>query len=367
MHSALVASGAAGSIGLAIALTSSSAAAQPRPLPPATAADAAEASRLFQEGLECTRRGEHDKAATAFDASYRKRKNPNALFNLAASEDKSGRHVHSIAIYEEFVDASVRDNGDPEFRAKANAALVTLKTQVCVYRVVGPPEMVASINGVTMKRELGYAEPGVVSVTLVVGADTRKRESTCKAGDNKEAYFDDKVTVVPTDGKASTTTDAGKITGLHVPEPLKNTTTERSSGYLYAAVGTGVVGIGGLVLGGVFGAQSNSADATRAELARAQPGRCAIATSVACAPVQTAVDDASSKHTLSVVSFVIGGAMLGATAALTALYVGSSREVEAPPQAPGAIASHKPKPKSKLSPSVHVAPTTNGLVAFGQF
>jgi hypothetical protein len=341
---------------------------------PKTVAD--EASKLFQEANAFAAKNEFAKAAVAFNASYQKVPNPRALFNLAFVERKAGDKVSSAEHFAAYLTLPDSSKIDAASRGEANQYLTELGHELCTVTIVGPPGVTGKVGGRSVRGAVGFAPPGTVATEINVGPVTKKRDIQCAAGQALTADFDDKAhlaavgpAVLPPPGGTAVTPPVGPAIGnppngpapevVYVPEH-----DEKRPIFLYLAIGTGALGVAGMVGGVLAGGKSSEyADTLRLQ-SKTEPCTSINKTSQACQLATTTAANATSSHNTSVALWVAGGTLTAVAAAFTILYVAAPEHIEAqgtPPKANGR------SPRRVAAPTVRLAPTLDGAMLFGQF
>jgi hypothetical protein len=268
----------------------------------ASADDAAmaEAQKRFTEGLERADSGKFDEARLKFLQAYAVLKAPAVLFNLASSEQKTNHDVEAIEHYRAFLRSGVNDTRITDaMREKAKANIAELLKKVGQVEIDAP-------------------EGAKISVDSVVLDEAPKEPVAVAAGKHKiEATFGGKVKSVTVDAKVGEIAKAKLDFTAGGPDittpPRVDDGGERTTVGWAVPISLAVLGVGGVVVGGVFASASQSSKDESATLGT--PGVCASPTSTACAAYDAKRDDAESQATLSYVGYVAGGVLLAGAVA----------------------------------------------------
>jgi hypothetical protein len=346
-----------------------------QPQSAAASAAAAEAAKFYQEGFGFAQKGDFAKAKTAFAASYQRVQNPRVLFNLALAERKVNENVAAaehFAVYGSLPDA---DTIDAKGRADAARNLAELQHELCTVNLVGPPGMTSKVAGRAIRGVIAFAQPGSVALEMTSGIITKKREVACAAGQTYAAEFDEKMSpgtalpptgpaahTTPPTGPAVITTPGTPIVAPNAPPEYVPEHDEKRPIFLYLALGTGVLGVAGMVGGGIAGGKSS--DYLTTFQGQAKTESCRTLGTDACTKSSLAAANATSAHSTSVALWVAGGTLTAVAAAFTILYIAAPEHVDAqgtPPKANGR------SPRRVAAPTARLAPTLDGAMLFGQF
>lgn len=286
---------------------------------PSSEAALAEGRARFEEGIALAERGEHDAAAVKFREVWRLVRSPNALFNLARSEQLAGDRIEALLHFREFL--SLEDPKiTPRQRTLAAHNIAELTKKVAHIDVVAAPGTRVLVDGQPVDGDLAEpipVSPGEHVVSAVVEGKEISVRITCAAGTAARADLQRPRGIPPRAAHGSGASSAGG---------------ERST--LGWAVPIGL-GAAGLVAFGAGIALSHVANGSKdAYEALERPGLCADPSSAACSEYQAQHRAASSERTAAIVSYVGGGALAAASVAAFLLW---------------------PKERAS-SPSVHVAP-----------
>ncbi|HEX4475763.1 MAG TPA: hypothetical protein VH142_11840, partial [Polyangiaceae bacterium] len=261
----------------------------------ATAQDnRAESDRLFNEGIALYGKKDFDGARGKFADAYAKFPSPNALFNLARTEQLLGRCSLALPHYRAYV--ALPEN--PRITAQ-NRVEARQRTEECLktigrVQIHAPAAVNVSVDGRPMPWEPGdvlEVSPGAHVVTLQSGTDSKRRETQCDGGQVVTISWDDEKVIVSNGN-----------------QPPKTESYRPALGWILPGV-VGGVGLVGLGLGVGFGVVSSNA-ASDAK-ASASPGICANPSAPACQTYRGHASDANSAAIVSIVGYVGGGVLLG--------------------------------------------------------
>jgi hypothetical protein len=287
----------------------------------ATAQDnRAESDRLFNEGIALYAKKDFEGARGKFADAYAKFPSPNALFNLARTEQLLGRCPLALPHYRAYV--ALPDN--PRITAQ-NRIEAKQRTEECLstigrVQIHAPPAVNVSIDGRPMPWEPGDVleiAPGAHHVDLQMGGATKRRETNCDAGQVVTISWDDERVVV-SNGNGNNN------------QPSKTESYRPALGWIVPGV-VGGVGLVGLGLGIGFGVVSSNA-ATDAK-ASASPGICVNPSAAACLTYRGHASDANSAAIVSIVGYVGGGVLLATGIVMAIVWPSKTRDVVVAPSA----------------------------------
>ncbi|NOU31561.1 MAG: hypothetical protein HOO96_26980 [Polyangiaceae bacterium] len=275
------------------------------------AADSADASALFSEGVALMKQGKLDAAREKLERSLALNRRPSAVLNLAHVERNANRHLQALKLYREY--ASMPGT-KPELVTEAKTNIAKLYAVTGHLRVRGPEGADVKIDADKLGRlpiadELDVSA-GVHTVTVAGVA----KSVSCEAGKSAEVTFDapppaasTSVVVVP---PASTAPPAatGPVFG-HEPPPKDPELEDRRSvmgwvvpGVLVAA-GIGVATTGLVIRLGA----ASTGDEARAAAAGQD---CRGSTTAGCVRAQELAESEKNQKNLGVGLLVGGGAAL---------------------------------------------------------
>lgn len=311
---------AAAAVVIAGALASSPASAQPpkpapapapapapTPAPSSSSNDTAlnEAKARFEEGLKFADAGDNENARLKFSQAWVLFKSPAVLFNLARAEQLSGHTLEALDHYRQFARLSADPKITDAQRQKASENVTELSKKVGQIDIEAPANTRVTIDGhpVDNIADPIPVQPGKHIVEATIDGKPKSVSVDCAAGTIAKAKLGD-----PNAGSSGS---SGHDPGGSPPEMEE----ERSTMGYVVPIALGVVGIGGLVMGGVFASSSQSAKDDAESIRRGTPGLCADPPSAACGDYDSKRDDAESKATLAWVGYATGGVFLVASAA----------------------------------------------------
>lgn len=269
----------------------------------------AEAEKSFRAGLEAHDRNDEEAALVEFKKAYDIYPSPNALFEIGRTEKLLGKQ---LAALRHLRAAMKNDLLHPKNQELARQAIADLERYLARVEIVGPvgtKVMVGDLE-ITLPTEPIDVEPGpCVAVATVDGARV-ERQVVAQAARSVRIEL---VKEGPTSagGTGPTTTPRG-----HDDPPQVSPSS--STKWIVSGSLAGV-GVAGLVLGGVFLAQGNSAFDEASGL-RYPSGGCGGANDDACARGKELRSDRDSAATLSGIGFVAGGVFLAASIATLVLW-----------------------------------------------
>ncbi len=252
-----------------------------------------EAEARFTEGLALHDKGNDEQARLKFTQAYSMFPSPAILFNLARSEQLSGKNVEAASHYRRFLREPEHPKVTADMRTKARGWLAEVTRSVAQVKIDARKAAKISIDGKPVDDALDEpvaVTPGKHVLESRVGEEIERLEIDAAVGATTSVKFrtDDAVALPPSGFGAPTTTPT------YWPPP--------TSAIILGAVGIVGIGVG---TGFALDASSKSSDLN------SQPaGVCANASSAACQARQSTIDGRSTSKTLSAVSFGIGGVAL---------------------------------------------------------
>jgi hypothetical protein len=303
----------------AVLLASSNAYAQ-------TEAVKAQALARYQEGVALHEKGQEEEAYLRFAQAYAVVQTPPILFNLARTEQLTGRRMASSAHFRAYIAGPEHPRVTKELRAKAQGFINDMNAQLGHITLEVPPGSTVSVDGKDVVA-VGVVDvdPGVHTVAARAGEQKGSVQVTTGAGvtANAKIVFDGAAGVAPVVVAPVVSPVAIPVSPpieppvTPGPEPYWNG--RRTGGVIIAGAGVVV-----MVIGGVFGAERGS-DTSSASAAAAKVGAgntgCsgAGASSASCTSLASAlssnVTDARLEEQL-----LLGGGVLVAIGVVTTFW-----------------------------------------------
>ncbi len=288
-----------------------------------------EGAERFAEGNKLYTEGNFEGARLKFMQALAVARTPSLLFNLARSEEKTGKLAEAYLHYQEYLKFP---NLPAKGKADAERYASELEKKVGRIQIDAPAGSHVQVDG----KDVGAAPFGG-PVAVEVGAHqvmlgTETKPVTCGAGTVVTVTFEAKPSVVVPPEKGP-----GPIT----PPPKEEM--ERGSWLVPGVLaGVGVVGMG---VGGVMTGVASSSDSDGKAL---QSLGCR--SPIACPQVQDAVDRTNAQSTVALIGYVAGTAFLGA-AVVSALVISPWKERAA----------------RTAQQQVRLVPTLGGMGVVGRF
>ena len=285
-------------------------------------------SALSAEGNKLYTEGNFEGARLKFMQALAVARTPSLLFNLARSEEKTGKLAEAYLHYQEYLKFP---NLPAKGKADAERYASELEKKVGRIQIEAPAGSHVQVDG----KDVGAAPFGG-PVAVEVGAHqvmlgTETKPVACGAGTVVTVTFEAKPSVVVPPEKGP-----GPIT----PPPKEEM--ERGSWLVPGVLaGVGVVGLG---VGGVMTAVASSSDSDGKALRSL-----GCSSPIACPQVQDAVDRTNAQSTVALIGYVAGTAFLGA-AVVSALV----------------IAPWKERP-ARTAQRIRLVPTLGGIGVVGRF
>lgn len=268
---------------------------------PLRAADDAaqrEAEARFQEGLALHDAGSYEQARLKFAQAYSVWPSPNVLFNLARTEQLTGREVDAIVHYRKFL----RESADPRVKAqdieRAQAHVEALSKRVGHLKVDAPVDAILKVDGQRIESSEVDVSPGRHALVMV------------HRGLVQERVFD---------------VNAGRIASISLLPEKKSDDSARVIVPIIL-LGSAVVAAGA----GVGFLMASSSDRDHADdLRRRLPdpsGSCADGSASICQDIRDSVDAYALEHHLSTGLFIGAGALAVAGTATWLLWPKASSD-----------------------------------------
>ena len=256
----------------------------------------AEAQARFNEGLQLADNAKFEEARLKFLQAFAVLKAPAVLFNLASTEQKTGHDVEAIEHYRAFLKGSLNDTRITDaMRDKAKQNIAALLAKVGQVDIDAPDGAKISVDGKPL--EEWPKDP----VPVPPGKHTI------------EAAFSGKVKSVTVDAPLGQVVKAkldfdNATDGTYAPPETGGG--ERTTAGWVVPITLGVLGVGSVVMGGVFASASQSSKDDAETLRRGTPGLCAPPGGQACNDYDAKRSDAESQATLGYAGYIAGGALL---------------------------------------------------------
>lgn len=290
----------------------------------AHADDKVKAIALFDEGQKEMKAGNYAKACKAFEASIRLVPDSGTRGSLARCYTQQGKIASAWTLWRELSDTAPT----PALRKDAAAQVKKLEPRLARYTVKvasAPAGLTVKVDGADVDLSLDVPvpiDPGTYAVEASApGRVAWKGELTADEGKTVEIAVPPLAAPTPASGTGTgtgTKTKTGTGTGTGVgsksgpgsgtDDPSKRPSTGGKPGRgrrLFGLALTGA-GIGGLVVGGVFGAQARSHNEKAKVICGGDIDRCEPS---GTNDAQREVDRARSAARISTVAFIAGGAV----------------------------------------------------------
>ncbi len=272
----------------------------------------AQALKRYQEGLSLYDRGRDEEAYLQFSQAYAVVQSPPILFNLARTEQLTGRHVSAAEHFRAYLALPEHPRITKELRGKAQGFLTELAGQVGHLTLEVPAGAVVSLDGKDIPSVASVdVEPGPHTVAARVGEQRASVEVVAAAGAVTPARVvlaspTGPVVVVP-QPVAPTNAPPAPLT----PGPGGSHTARDALRWTTAGVA-----VAGLAVGTAFLLVGNSQASDFNSFAAANPNACQSPSSALCAQANSKLSDVSTSNTLTAVGFVVGGGSAITSAAL---------------------------------------------------
>ena len=254
----------------------------------------AESDRLFNEGIALYGKKDFEGARGKFADAYAKFPSPNALFNLARTEQLLGRCSLALPHYRAYVALPENPRITAQNRIEAKQRTEECNKTIGRVQIHAPPAVNVSVDGRPMPWEPGDVleiVPGAHVVNLQMGADSKRRETQCDAGQVVTISWDDEKVIVSGGGGT--------------PEPKTRTVTSAvppTPTIVFLGLGAASLGLG---IGFALDSQSKQSTGEKT-------GPCAGPGDPSCAAVESMRSAQATSAALSI-AFYIGAGVLAAT------------------------------------------------------
>jgi hypothetical protein len=270
----------------------------------ARADDTGKAIALFDEGQKEMKAGNYEKACKAFEASNRVSADSGTRGNLARCYVQLGKIASAWTLWRELSDTAPT----PALRADATAQAKKLEPRLAKYtvQVSAPPAgLTVTVAGQAIDLSLDVPvpiDPGSYPVEATApGRVAWKSQLTAAEGETSEI-------VVP---KLAATASASASKSAQKPPPDEPKPPPPSGkpgrGRRILGVAVTVIGVGGLVVGGVFGDQARKHNDKAKVICGGDIDRCEPS---GTNDAKREVDRARSAAQISTVAFIGGGALV---------------------------------------------------------
>jgi hypothetical protein len=293
-----------------------------------TEAAKSQALKRYQEGVALHDKGHEEEAYLRFVEAYAVVQTPPILFNLARTEQLTGRHVAAAEHFRAYLAIPEHPRVTPALRAKAQGFVTELQPLLGHLDIDAPAGAAVSVDGKPVAGRAVEVEPGAHAVAAKVGDREVFQNVTVIAGGTAPVHLEVAAPVaVPVVVPTPVVVAPPPVAPPVAPAPPERYWITRRK------VGLAVAGLGaaGLVLGGVFGADRGS-DTSNASAAAATVGAgnsaCFRSTSAACSSLASALQSNGTNATLEA-AFLTGGGVLLVAGAVTTLWPSSAQGANA--------------------------------------
>jgi hypothetical protein len=278
----------------------------------------AQAQRRYEEGLALHNRDQEEEAYTRFAQAFAVLQSPPILFNLARTEQLTGRLVEAARHFKEYLEHPDHPRITPGLREKARGFLAEIEAMLGHITVEAPTGTTITLDGVAAATGTLDVQPGTHAIVGQLGPVSRTLTVSCTSGQTVKAQL---VFETPRPSSPALPNPSDSI----APNPLTSsvpaeTAAPPASSAGVSAAGTGVrwglTGAAAVTLGlGIgFDVASHSEKSDALSYAASHPGACTNMTSPSCAAFGQMLGNGST--TLSYVFFSVGiASALGAAIA----------------------------------------------------
>ena len=299
-----------------------------QPLPP-TDGDAAKAHELYLEGFDAWQKGDTQEACAKFQASRKIKQSTGNTLNMARCHEQAGEWASARRVYLEAAHLAELDNA-PERTQVAQEMAAKLDSRICWIVVTAPSEATVVIDGAVVTLTNGSARVAVDPGERLLNATGAKVESktetaNCPGDRGSEHPFTVAARSPATPGPVASPPPPAPAS--LAAQPVTDDSGGMHSSWLTAGLVTLGVGVIGVVVGGVMGAQALSDRDDAKELCKGddeQGYECLTATEAGQRGSEL-VASAEDKALGSSLGFGLGGALMasGATMIIIAKVLGA--------------------------------------------
>jgi hypothetical protein len=293
-----------------------------------------EAIKRYQEGVRLYDSGKSESAYVHFVEAYAVVQTPPILFNLARTEQLTGRYADAAKHFATYIALPPHPRVTPELRRQAAEFLAQVRTQLGHISVEAPKGTVVTVDDAPVEAlDSIDVAPGVHRVAGKLGAASDVVTVTCVAGGTTPA----KLVLNGSEPPIVPPVVVAPVVAPPVVPPVETIPVSQfwNGRRIGGAVITGV-GVVGLVLGGVFaaerGSQLSSAHDTQAQLG-SSGSACfkptASSVSSECSSLSSQLGSYGSDAHLEE-GFLIGGGALVAIGLVTMLWPSSGSATSTP-------------------------------------
>ncbi len=292
-------------------LTSSRALAQADPL-------ASEARQRFQEGVALHDAKREEEAYGKFSQAYAILKAPAVIFNLARTEELTGRLLDAAAHFKQYLALPEQPKVTNEQRRQARDYLADVRSKLGHVQIVAPAGATIWLDG-TQAGTAPLTEPvdvmpGSHRLEARLGAKSKSAVFSL-AADQAQSFAFDLFEVPPPPPPSPTAT----LPAVVAPQRAESSGGASTPTHTWLALGFGVGALASLAAGAAFElSASNSASQAqrlRAGFSSSGPSPCiSVSISSACQQLESADQSAHDKRTAADGFFVAGAAFTLATA-----------------------------------------------------
>jgi hypothetical protein len=306
----------------------------------------AQAQRRYEEGLAFHNKDQEEEAYTRFAQAYAVLQSPPILFNLARTEQLTGRFADAAGHFKDYLAHPDHPRITADLRQKARAFLADIQLKLGHVTVDAPTGTIISVDGVAATSGTLDVKPGTHAVVGQLGPETRTVTVSCVAGQvvTAKIAFDSPVPVV-----VAPIAPVAPVTPS--PEPVQPTPRSSGSGAkLGVVIATAAVGAIGIGVGvGFEAAASSKGSDVSAFQGTNGSSSCFGSTASRCQQLSGAAGSDTSDHNVGT-GMLIGGGIFLAASVVTFLAWPNSKE---------------PPASGYLVPIL--SPTTGGLGYAGRF
>jgi hypothetical protein len=275
-----------------------------------------EVIKRYQEGISLYDKGQYEAAYVRFAEANAVAQTPPILFNLARTEQLTGRLVDAARHFKEYLALPAHPKITADLRRQATTFLGDIEAKLGHIAVDAPPGTTITLDGAAATVTTLDVQPGSHTIVAVLGPETRSTTVSCMAGQTVPA----KLVFVPSETPAAPTPPPSvAILPSAAPSPEPAEKPERTRvGTVATIVRWGLTGSAAvtIALGVGFDVASHSDATTAATYLSGHQGACVKSASATCVQYNQLLNDVNSAKTVSYVFYGVGiASALGAAMA----------------------------------------------------
>jgi hypothetical protein len=276
----------------------------------------------FQEGIKLHDKGQEEEAYLRFTQAYAVVQTPAILFNLARTEQLTGRSVDAVVHFRAYVALPEHPKVTPEFRAMARTYITELEARLGRLTIDAPTGAVIAVDGKEVQGTVVDVLPGPHQVAARVGDQQASAQVTAVAGTAVTAHLPFVSGLVP--APAVIVPVVAPVAALEPP------TTNHSARSIAVGTAAGIAVVGlGVGIGFLVDARSQASDFNTFQTTHRNA--CVNPSSTLCAEGHSKDSNVAQSSVVSDVGFAVGGVALATGAVLWLVWPRDASKTSAGP------------------------------------